>query len=116
MPTRFGAPATAFGIDATEWSPCSNADKSKRSSHARHKKHKRRLAAARLPVIVSRPLPARITGDNQMKTTARIVFAVTLLLLLSLTLIDHSPAAKAAPLDLSGELHGAPFRIRVPEV
>ena len=51
-----------------------------------------------------------------MKTTARIVFAVTLLLLLSLTLIDHSPAAKAAPLDLSGELHGAPFRIRVPEV
>ena len=51
-----------------------------------------------------------------MKATARIVFAVTLLLLLSLTLIDRSPAAKAAPLDLSGELHGAPFRIRVPEV
>lgn len=51
-----------------------------------------------------------------MKATARIVFALTLLLALSLTLIDRSPAAKAAPLDLSGELHGAPFRIRVPEV
>src|SRR5262245_3199071 len=51
-----------------------------------------------------------------MKITARILFVVILLLLLSLTLIDRSPAAKAAPLDLSGELHGAPFRIRVPEV
>lgn len=51
-----------------------------------------------------------------MKATARIVFALTLLLLVSLTLIDRSPAAKAAPLDLSGEIHGAPFRIRVPEV
>ena len=51
-----------------------------------------------------------------MKVTARIVVALTLLLLISLTLIDRSPAAKAAPLDLSGELHGAPFRIRVPEV
>lgn len=51
-----------------------------------------------------------------MKATARIVFALTLLLLLSLTLIDHSPSAKAAPFDLSGEIQGAPFRIRVPEV
>jgi len=51
-----------------------------------------------------------------MKTTARLLIALALLLLLSLTLIDRSPAAKAAPLDLSGELHGAPFRIRVPEV
>src|SRR5688572_21830476 len=51
-----------------------------------------------------------------MKTTARILIGLSLLLLLSLTLIDRSPAAKAAPLDLSGELHGAPFRIRVPEV
>ena len=51
-----------------------------------------------------------------MKTTARLLIALSLLLLLSLTLIDRSPAAKAAPLDLSGELHGAPFRIRVPEV
>lgn len=51
-----------------------------------------------------------------MKVTARIFVALSLLLLLSLTLIDRAPAAKAAPLDLSGELHGAPFRIRVPEV
>ena len=51
-----------------------------------------------------------------MKFTARILVALSLLLLLSLTLIDRAPAAKAAPLDLSGELHGAPFRIRVPEV
>ena len=51
-----------------------------------------------------------------MKTTARVVAALSLLLLISLTLIDRSPAAKAAPLDLSGEIHGAPFRIRVPEV
>ena len=51
-----------------------------------------------------------------MKVTARIVVALSLLLLLSLTLIDRTPVAKAAPLDLSGELHGAPFRIRVPEV
>ena len=51
-----------------------------------------------------------------MKTTARIVVALSILLLLSLTLIDRTPPAKAAPLDLSGELHGAPFRIRVPEV
>ncbi|HEU5459932.1 MAG TPA: hypothetical protein VFU83_05525 [Pyrinomonadaceae bacterium] len=51
-----------------------------------------------------------------MKATARIVVALSLLLLLSFTLIDRTPTAKAAPLDLSGELHGAPFRIRVPEV
>ena len=51
-----------------------------------------------------------------MKITARIVVALSLFLLLSVTLIDRAPVAKAAPLDLSGELHGAPFRIRVPEV
>ena len=51
-----------------------------------------------------------------MKVTARILVALSILLLLSLTLIDRAPSAKAAPLDLSGELHGAPFRIRVPEV
>jgi len=51
-----------------------------------------------------------------MKASARILVALTLFLLLSLTLVDRSPAAKAAPLDLSGEIHGAPFRIRVPEV
>jgi len=51
-----------------------------------------------------------------MKTSARILVVLTVALLLSLTLIDRRPAAKAAPLDLSGEIHGAPYRIRVPEV
>ena len=51
-----------------------------------------------------------------MKNTARVLVALTLLLLVSLTLIDRAPVAQAAPLDLSGEIHGAPFRIRVPEV
>lgn len=51
-----------------------------------------------------------------MKATARILVALSLLILLSLTLIDRAPTAKAAPLDLSGEIKGAPFRIRVPEV
>lgn len=51
-----------------------------------------------------------------MRATPRVLVALTLFLLLSVTLIDRSPAAKAAPLDLSGEIHGAPFRIRVPEV
>ncbi len=46
----------------------------------------------------------------------RLLIVLTLGLLVSLTLIDRSPATKAAPLDLSGELHGAPYRIRVPEV
>jgi hypothetical protein len=50
-----------------------------------------------------------------MKITARILIALILGLLLPLTLIDRSPAAKAAPLELSGEIHGAPYRIRVPE-
>jgi hypothetical protein len=50
-----------------------------------------------------------------MKIT-RILIALALGLLLSLTLVDRSPAAKAAPLDLSGEIHGAPYRIRVPDV
>ena len=51
-----------------------------------------------------------------MKTSARILVVLTVAILLSLTLIDRRPAAKAAPLDLSGEIHGAPYRIRVPEV
>jgi hypothetical protein len=50
-----------------------------------------------------------------MKATARIVIALTLGLLVSLSLIDRAPASKAAPLDLSGEINGAPYRIRVPE-
>jgi len=51
-----------------------------------------------------------------MKTTARILVALTLSLLLALTLIDRTPVTKAASLDLSGEINGAPYRIRVPEV
>ena len=51
-----------------------------------------------------------------MKITARLLVALTLLSLLSVTLIDRPPVAKAAPLELSGELNGAPYRIRVPEV
>ena len=51
-----------------------------------------------------------------MKVIARSFVALVVVLLLSLTLIDRSPAAKAAPLDLSGEIHGAPYRIRVPDV
>ena len=51
-----------------------------------------------------------------MKTTTRTLIALTVGLLLALTLIDRGPAAKAAPLDLSGEIQGAPYRIRVPEV
>jgi hypothetical protein len=51
-----------------------------------------------------------------MKITARLLIALTLLSLLSVTLIDRPPVAKAAPLDLSGEINGAPYRIRVPEV
>lgn len=53
-----------------------------------------------------------------MKTTARTLIALSGVLLLSLTLTPSSPATNArpfAPLDLSGELHGAPYRIRVPE-
>lgn len=51
-----------------------------------------------------------------MKVTARILASLALVSLLSLSLVDRSPAAKAAPLDLSGEIHGAPYRIRVPDV
>src|SRR5215210_6640224 len=50
-----------------------------------------------------------------MKATARILIALTVGLLISLSLIDRAPASKAAPLDLSGEIHGAPYRIRVPD-
>lgn len=50
-----------------------------------------------------------------MKTKARILVALALGLLLSLTLLHRSPATEAAPLDLAGEINGAPYRIRVPE-
>ena len=51
-----------------------------------------------------------------MKTRPRALIALTLGFIISLSLIQRSPAAKAAPLDLSGEIDGAPYRIRVPEV
>src|SRR5262245_13607200 len=47
---------------------------------------------------------------------ARLLIALAVVLLLSIALIDRSPVAKAATLDLSGEINGAPYRIRVPEV
>lgn len=53
-----------------------------------------------------------------MKTTARLLVALGAILILSLTFIPASPANTArasAPIELSGELHGAPYRIRVPE-
>jgi len=50
-----------------------------------------------------------------MKPAARILIALAVGLILALALINHSPATKAAPLELSGEIHGAPYRIRVPE-
>ena len=51
-----------------------------------------------------------------MRLTTRLLIVLTLGLLVSLTLIERPPVAKAAPIELSGELHGAPYRIRVPEV
>src|SRR6185369_5646675 len=54
-----------------------------------------------------------------MRTTARILIAVVVGLLLLLTFVPAAPVTQAhaplGPLDLSGELHGAPYRIRVPE-
>jgi hypothetical protein len=54
-----------------------------------------------------------------MRTTARTLLAVVVGLLLLLTLAPAAPVTQAnapiGPLDLSGELHGAPYRIRVPE-
>lgn len=54
-----------------------------------------------------------------MRTSARILFAPVAGLLLLLTLVPVAPVTQAnapiGPLDLSGELHGAPYRIRVPE-
>src|SRR5262245_39731961 len=50
-----------------------------------------------------------------MKAKSRVLVALTVVSLISLSLINHAPATKAAPLDLSGEINGAPYRIRVPE-
>src|SRR6476661_7227195 len=51
-----------------------------------------------------------------MKATARVLIALILGLLIIFSLIQQQPAVKAAPLDLSGEINGAPYRIRVPDV
>lgn len=51
-----------------------------------------------------------------MKTSLRVLVALAISLLISLSLIQSSPTSKAASLDLSGEINGAPYRIRVPEV
>src|SRR5690349_16531091 len=50
-----------------------------------------------------------------MKPIVRIVIALAVGLLIALTLIDRAPTTKAAALELSGEINGAPYRIRVPE-
>jgi hypothetical protein len=51
-----------------------------------------------------------------MKPAIRVLIALTLGALILVSLIQHPPATKAATLDLSGEINGAPYRIRVPEV
>jgi hypothetical protein len=51
-----------------------------------------------------------------MKARPRFLVVLIVGLLISLSLIQPSPATKAASLDLSGEINGAPYRIRVPEV
>lgn len=52
--------------------------------------------------------------DAEMNINSRILAVLTFALSFSLTFGVPSPAV-AAPLDLSGEINGAPFRIRVPE-
>ena len=51
-----------------------------------------------------------------MKFTARVLIALIITLLISVSLIQFPRATKAAPVDLSGEIDGAPYRIRVPDV
>src|SRR5687767_9076577 len=54
-----------------------------------------------------------------MKVTARVLVPLLIGLLLCLAVVPVSPVAQAnapiGPIDLAGELHGAPYRIRVPE-
>jgi hypothetical protein len=50
-----------------------------------------------------------------MKSTARVFIGLTLVLFICVSLVQRPPAAKAATLDLSGDINGAPYRIRVPE-
>src|SRR5690349_11085114 len=51
-----------------------------------------------------------------MRAKLKILITVTVALLIFLSIIQRPPATKAATLDLSGEINGAPYRIRVPEV
>ena len=51
-----------------------------------------------------------------MKTSPRVLFVLIVGLLISLLLVRPLPATKAASVDLSGEINGAPYRIRVPDV
>jgi hypothetical protein len=51
-----------------------------------------------------------------MRAKVKILITVTVALLIFLSIIQRPPATKAATLDLSGEINGAPYRIRVPEV
>ena len=51
-----------------------------------------------------------------MRAKAKVLITVTVALLVSLSIIQRPPATKAATLDLSGEINGAPYRIRVPDV
>ena len=51
-----------------------------------------------------------------MKSCPRVFVLLTLCLLISLSLIHPTSASGPASLDLSGEINGAPYRIRVPEL
>jgi hypothetical protein len=51
-----------------------------------------------------------------VRSSPRILVVLTLSLLIPLLLIHPSAATRPASLDLSGEINGAPYRIRVPEV
>src|ERR1041385_9442071 len=51
-----------------------------------------------------------------MKSTARVLVALIITLLISVSVVQFPRPTKAAALDLSGEIAGAPYRIRVPDV
>src|ERR1041385_2670056 len=51
-----------------------------------------------------------------MKSTARVLVALIITLLISVSVVQFPRPTKAAVLDLSGEIAGAPYRIRVPDV
>ena len=51
-----------------------------------------------------------------MKVITRAFIVLTIALLISFSFIQRSPSAKAAPLNLSGDINGAPYQIIVPDV